>query len=255
MILSLMLLLSFAGISQTFDSLQFRKNLDRAQWIQEYDWAVGMAVEELMEEDLAVLSKILEPPFYCKRLADSVWIFSIGKASSTGFQPVYQFRIDKEIVRRMDSAVERENLNAFHRAYQHSRIPLDSILEEGGPRFRTYFDTDSAGHIHVWSIPAPDIFAPALFGAEFYHEYEPNGLSLLRSSRTLLPSFLHIVRTEPTGVELPYPQLEVPNIETICYVLDHQDLFGTIRIATKNWVSFLEEDGITWIHEFRPVEE
>lgn len=255
MLLSLILLLSLSGITQTFDSLQFRKNLDRAQWIQEYDWAVGMAAEELMEEDLAVLSKILEPPFYCKRLADSVWIFSIGKASSTGFQPVYQFRIDKEIVRRMDSVVERENLNAFHQAYQHSRIPLDSILEEDGPRFRTYFDTDSAGHIHIWSIPAPDIFAQALFGGQFHEVYDSTGQNLLRADRLLLPSFLHIIRPEPTGVELPYPQLEVPNIETICYVLEHQDLFGIIRIVTKNWVSYLGEDGVTWIHEIRPIEE
>lgn len=249
----IMLLVCQSGITQEFDSLQFQKNLDRAQWIQEYDWAAGMAVEELMKKDLQALNDVLDPPFYCQKIQDSVWIFSIGHGTNKGFQPVFQYNIEPEKIQLIDTVIHSPQLDAYHQAYQHSRPILDSILQQEGPRFRTYFFTDSL--IHVLSFPSPDIYAPAIFGGQFHDVCDLTGTHLLQSTRMLLPSFFNVVIPEKSGLELPYPELNVPNVETICYVLEHHDLLGTIRISTKNWVSYLGEDRVTWIHEFQPVKE
>lgn len=251
----ILLLIGESGYSQVFDSLQFSQNLERAHWIQEYDRAAGIAVEELLKEDLDMLAEVLERPFYCEQKTDGTWIFSVGHTGPKGLQLAFQYEIKAGTLQSMDPLLLSPQLASYHRAYQQSRLPLDSILQEEGPRFRTYFFTDSLAQVHVLSFPTPDIFAPAVFGGQFHDVYDSTGKRLLSSGRMLLPSFFNVIVPEEEGLVLPYPGLDVPNVETICYVLEHTELLGTIKIATKNWVSYLAEDGSSWIHEFKPQKD
>lgn len=244
-----------SGYSQAFDSLQFSQNLERAHWIQEYDWAAGIAVEELLTENLEVLAEVLERPFFCEQQADSIWIFSVGHTGEKGLQLVFQYKIKPGTVYKIDPMVLSPQLASYHQAYQHSRLPLDSIFQEEGPRFRTYFFTDYLAQVQVLSFPTPDVFAPAIFGGQFHDVYDSAGKQLLSSDRMLLSSFFNVIIPEEAGLELPYPELVVPNVETICYVLEHTELLGTITIVTKNWISYLNEEGSSWIHEFRPPKD
>lgn len=251
----MLLVVGESGYSQAFDSLEFSQNLDRAHWIQEYDRAAGMAVEELLKEDLEVLAEVLERPFYCEQQADGTWIFSVGHTGEKELQLVFQYKINAETIERMDPMLLSPQLASYHRAYQRSRLPLDSIFQAEGPRFRTYFFSDSLARVHVLSFPTPDVYAPAIFGGQFHDVYDSTGHRLLLSDRMLLPSFFNVVVPEDDGLALPYPELEVPNVETICYVLEHTELLGTINIVTKHWISYLEEDRSSWSHEFKPQKE
>jgi hypothetical protein len=249
-----LLMFSFASngntqdIEKTFDTIQFNKQLELADWLVEYEYYTQPALDKL-SKDIDI-----ETTEWFSYKANNTWNIVGGIVAGNTFRITKHITIDSldniaDYIGECDSSILNSSGLALSQAETHFQIVRDT----SSMYFSSFVHRNSDQTISIWFLPALQHSGQAIYGCEWEYLFDKTGLNLLKSN-----PFMNILTGvwigQPRELWLNYRNTDTPTVGSLFFAQSFRDYFTRIRIDTKISTSTISKDSkgnYSWIHKLK----
>jgi hypothetical protein len=248
----LLLLCAVTGKAQNdakeFDTVQFNKNLELANWMVEYDFYTQLCLDKL--------SKDMD-------ISHDEW-FSYSENNSWhtvgGSMKEDNFRINKHVI--VDSnliisdytgVADTSQLNTFGRALSLADKHFQTVRDTCNMYFSTFVHRNADQSISIWFLPSLQPSGQAIYGCEWEFVFDQKGIHVVKQN-----SYLNVITGvwigQPRELWLNYRNTEAPTVGSLFFVQSFRDYFTRVRIDTQMNISSTSKDSsgkYTWVFKMK----
>lgn len=227
---------------------RFYQKLDTVYWLCKYDdiaWWTSDSVYASGKEEQKKLGK----EWFCFE-EGKLWHALYGKYRDNQFDAVFHYTVDSNgIVQRSYNPVDSVLTNSFSRALINAkRLLIQS--DTSNIRFNQYIKRNDDNSISVWLLPAFTTNSIAVYGGEFYYQFDPGGNSLIRKFE-YSQEYKGFKPDAKKEIWLEYVDVDEPTLGSIFFVWYYRRYFDRIVIDAKKFKSTIFHDdskGYYWVH-------
>ncbi|HRI04322.1 MAG TPA: hypothetical protein PLL77_11320 [Pyrinomonadaceae bacterium] len=257
-LLSLLFISALTSSGQTpktsgpnFDTADFSKKSEIAQWLVEYDEVAWKTSDVLMTEDKTEIAK-LGAEWFCFQDGKKLWHAVYGKFANDKYDLVFHYLFDSagKITKTTDT-VDQKFLNTHARALTTAKSTLTAKIPANSPRFNQYIRQNSDKTFNVWMLPAFQPDGTAVFGGEGIYQIDGAGSKIIADTSYFQKNFRGFKTNPPREIWLDYREVEKPTLGSIFFVLYYKAYFTNIFIDnSKSTSSIIKDDkvGYFWVN-------
>ncbi|ATL47686.1 hypothetical protein COR50_11190 [Chitinophaga caeni] len=221
-----------------------------AKYLCEYD-AIAWQMSDLAATALTPDAKMLGREWFCYQDIHQKWHGVYGKFLDTTYKVVFHYvqgeqdNIDLDC-NEPDSAMLFSYSKSIQKAYQMAA----KLLGKSYTRFNKFLRRNADGSISIWILPAVQPGNLAVYGAEFYYQFDRNGDKLLDSNEYYRGSCKGFKLGKSRDVNLDYSDLPGVTFGSIFFAWRHREDFSTIYINTSTGstaLKFDQQKGYHWV--------
>lgn len=233
-----------------FDTADFVKKSETAEWLVEYDHVAWKSTDTLLAMDQTVLAK-LGQEWFCFQDKDKQWHAVYGKLTEAGYEAVLHFVADKDgKITRSDAKIDQTFLDGHARALATGRAKLVATIPKDSPRFNQYIRQNGDGSFSVWMFPAFQQNGVAVYGGEAIYTVDSTGKKILKDESYFQPNFRGFQAKPPRDIWITYPEHEKPSLGAVFFVWYYKSYFTSIMLENKdfNTTALKTPEGYMWVH-------
>ena len=243
---------SWMGKAQTpekvFDTVQFNKQLEFANYLLEYEYYTQLVVDKF--------SKIPETSdlewFSYKE--DNFWHSAGGKSTGNKLMIKNQVVFDSVYsISDYKGTADTSKLDAFGSALSIANSQFKPVRDTSNIYFNAFVINNPDQTISVWYLPAFQPSGQAIYGCEWEYIFNKTGRNLT-GKNSYTGAITGIWIGQPRELWLNYRNIDNPTIGSIFFVLSFRDYFTRIRIDTRLSISTTSKDAsgnYTWTHKMK----
>ncbi len=234
--------------SQTFDTIQFSRNLELADWLVEYDYFNQLSLNYLKRnEDISKLEW-----FSFKQ--NQIWHTVGGTINNNHFSIIKHVFADSlynisDFTGTCDSATCHA---AGHALVTANRL-FGVIRDSSSMYFSSFVHFNPDNTISAWFLPALQPSGQVIYGCEWEYVFDNTGNKMLRQN-ALVNTVTGMWIGQPRELWLNYRNTSAPTVGSIFFTLSYGDYFTRIRIDTQFSISTRSKDKnefYTWTHKIK----
>jgi hypothetical protein len=235
-------------IEKTFDTIQFNKQLELADWLVEYEYFTQPALD-ILSKDIDISTSE-----WFSYKANNTWNIVGGIVASNTFRITKHITIDSldniaDYIGECDSSMLNSSGLALSQAETHFQIVRDT----SSMYFSSFVHRNSDQTISIWFLPALQHSGQAIYGCEWEYVFDKTGLNLLMSK-----PFINVVTGvwigQPRELWLNYRNIDAPTVGSLFFAQSFRDYFTRIRVDTKISTSTISKDSkgnYSWNHKLK----
>jgi hypothetical protein len=235
-------------IEKTFDTIQFNKQLELADWLVEYEYYTQPALD-ILSKDIDISTSE-----WFSYKTNNTWNIVGGIVAGNTFRITKHITIDSldnivDFVGECDSSILNSSGLALSQAESHFQIVRDT----SSMYFSAFVHRNSDQTISIWFLPALQHSGQAIYGCEWEYVFDKTGLNLLMSK-----PFINVVTGvwigQPRELWLNYRNTDAPTVGSLFFAQSFRDYFTRIRVDTKISTSTISKDtkgNYSWIHKLK----
>ncbi|MBK8466394.1 MAG: hypothetical protein IPL32_11235 [Chloracidobacterium sp.] len=249
---------SFASFAQKtkstgpkFDTIDFAKKSELAQWLVEYDEVAWKTTDVLMTEDKAEIAK-LGGAWFCFQDGKKLWHAVYGKLANDKYDLVFHYLFDSTgKITKTTEKTEQDFLNTHAKALATAGAALTAKIGPNSPTFNQYIRLNADKTFDVWLFPAFQTNGVALYGMEGIYHIDPTGSKIIADKRYLQKGLRGFKTTPPREIWLDYREIEKPTLGSVFFVWYYKTYFTDIYIDNSKSTSTVikaGENGYMWVN-------
>ncbi|OOG19765.1 hypothetical protein BWD42_07650 [Sphingobacterium sp. CZ-UAM] len=234
---------------QGFDSVDFNKKMEIAEWLYKYDMIAWQTSDSVLRQDKRDLER-LGGEWFCLEKED-IWHAVYGKYQDNVFDQVFHFKVDRTgKVSKTTEIVDTTLTHRYSRALQQALAQMKGHNNGLNLKFNQYIRENADQTISVWILPAFQPNHTAIFGGEFSYTFDPSGTKILKDDSYFKGQFKGFKVDRPREIGLDYPELEKPTLGAIFFAWYYKSYFTKIVIENAENSSILQKtnSGWEWTH-------
>lgn len=249
-VLSLLFNSVFASLGQTpktsapnFDTADFSKKSEIAQWLVEYDEVAWKTSDVLVTEDKVEIAK-LGAEWFCFQDSKKLWHAVYGKFANDKYDLIFHYLFDSAgKITKVNEKVDQNFLNTHAKALTIGRSTLTAKIPPNSPIFNQYIRQNSDKTFDVWMLPAFQTDGTAVFGGEGIYRIDGTGSKIIADTSYFQKNFRGFKADPPREIWLDYREVEKPTLGSIFFVLYYKAYFTNIFIDNSKSTSSIIKDG------------
>ncbi len=234
--------------SQPFDSVQFSRNLELADWLVECDYYTQLSLDYLKRNEN--ISKYEWFSFKQNQNWHTVGgtiinnLFSINK---------HVFADSLYNISDFTGTFDSASCHAAGHALVTANRLFEVVRDSSSMYFSSFVHFNKDNTISVWFLPALQPSGQAIYGCEWEYVFDNTGNKMLRLN-AFINSVTGVWIGQPRELWLNYRNTSVPSVGSIFFTLSYGDYFTRIRIDTQFSISTRSKDKngfYTWSHNIK----
>jgi len=254
-ILLFILLFSAASItgkaqsaSQEFDTLQFKKNLEFADWLVEYELHAQTAFDQLSHQEGIAVTE-----WYCFK-ENNTWHTITGDLNDNTFRITKHVIIDSLFkISDFTGKYDTSKLIAAGYALSLADKQFQLIRDTSNLYFSSFVYSNPDQTISIWYLPSFQPSGQAIYGCQWEYVFDKTGNNLLRQN-TSISNITGVWIGQPRELWLRYHDTDKPTVGSLFFVESFRDYFTRLRIDTRISTSTTAKDknGVySWTHKMK----
>jgi len=249
---------SFASFAQKtkstvpkFDTIDFAKKSELAQWLVAYDEVAWKTTDVLMTEDKAELNK-LGAEWFCFQDNKKIWHAVYGKFANAKYELVFHYLFDSTgKITKSPEKLDQSFLNAHAKALATARTTLTAKIPANSPLFNQYIRFNSDKTFDVWLFPAFQRNGVAVFGGEGIYHIDATGTKIIADNSYFQKDFRGFKAEPPREIWLDYIEVEKPTLGSVFFAEYYKSYFTKISIDNSKSTSTIIKagtNGYMWVN-------
>jgi len=233
---------------QEFDTLQFNKHLEFANWLIEYEYYT-----QLVSETIHSQSDITANEWFSYR-DNKVWHTVGGNYTDNSFAILRHIIFDSlNTISDYTGSYDTSVLEASGSALSFANTQFQGIRDTCNLYFNAFVYRNPNQTISIWFLPAFQPSGQAIYGCEWEYIFDRTGRNLLRQN-----SYTNVITGvwigQPRELWLNYRNTDNPTVGSVFFVLSFRDYFTRVHIDTRISTSTTTKDAsgnYTWTHKMK----
>lgn len=228
-----------------FDSTQFIKHLEFANWLTEYEYVTQLGAEKFIHQPE------INTPVWFSYNKDKTWFIVGGQGDNESFDIIHHLQIDS-----------LSGVNEYKGSFDTAKIKTTGIaLIQSEKQFQFIRDTSNLFYnsfaclnpdqtISIWYLPEFQPSGQAVYGCEWEYVFDKSGKKLIRQN-SVITKITGIWIGQPRELWLNFRDTDKPTVGSLFFALSFRDYFTRLRIDTRISTSTTARDNIgnyTWTH-------
>ncbi|RAJ00302.1 hypothetical protein LX64_04004 [Chitinophaga skermanii] len=229
----------------------FDKMVDNAQWLCVYDdiaWQMGNLAGSLSNTEAEKIGR----EWFVYKDVDSLWHAAFGRFKEGKYNLAQHYVQDEDgnidvVCASPDSAMLVSFSKSINAAYDHAGKQLGKSYI----RFNKFLRRNADSTISVWLLPAIQPGDLAVYGAEFFYQFDAHGNELVKSNEYYKGSCKGFKIGKMRDVHLDYIDLPDVTFGSIFFAWRHRNQFSAIYINTSKGstsLTFNQQKGYYWVN-------
>ena len=241
-----------------FDTVDFNKKFEVAEWLVRYDLVAWKTTDELMKQDKKELEK-LGAEWFCFQDKNNLWHAVYGKFENNKYNTVFHYTMDSASkITRVTDKIDEEFLNSHARALATANKQVITALKGAdAPRFNQYIKQNADKTFSVWILPAFQTNGVAVYGGEYIYTLDQTGNKITKDESYTQADFRGFKADPPREIWLNYRETEKPTLGAIFFAWYYKEYFTNIFIDNSKTTSTVIKDGnknYIWVHVEKDAE-
>lgn len=213
--------------ADTFDEIQFYKNLDYADRLLENEFYRQLAVDKLGKDQ--DISQYL----WFSYNSDQIWYTVGGNSSEHNFKILYHVAIDSlNALSEYKGSFDTLKLTAAGNALANANVRFQIVSDSCGIYFNSFVIWNTDQTISIWFLPAYQPSGQAIYGCEWEYIFNETGSEFLRLNSRINP-LTAVWIGQPRELWLNYRNTNFPTIGSLYFAQSFHVFFTRIRIDTQ----------------------
>lgn len=233
---------------QEFDTIQFNKHLEFANWLVENEYFTQLVTDRMTNDPDNPVSLLFS---YNE---NECWYTIGGNFTNDTFRIVKHTIIDTLFaVSDYSGNYDTSKLYSLGSALSKADTHFQLIRDTCNMYFTSFLYRNPDQTISVWYLPAFQPSGQAIYGCEWEYVYDSSGKKLLKQN-----SYFNTVTAvwvgQPRELWLNYRNTDIPTVGSLFFVQSFRDYFTRVRIDTRISTSTTAKDyyGIyKWSHKMK----
>lgn len=235
-------------IEKKFDTIQFNKQIELADWLVEYEYYTQRALDKLSKDmDISTTE-------WFSYKANNTWNTVGGIIAGNTFRITKHITIDSlDNIGDFSGECDSSELISSGLALSQAEAHFQIVRDTSSMYFSSFVHRNNDQTISVWFFPALQHSGQAIYGCEWEYVFDKTGLNLIKSN-----PFVNIVTGvwigQPRELWLNYRNTDAPTVGGLFFVQSFRDYFTRIRIDTRISTTTVSKDSkgnYTWIHKLK----
>jgi hypothetical protein len=233
---------------QEFDTTQFNKHLEFANWLVDYEYFTQLAIDNLNKQP------DVSATLWFSYNQNNNWHTIGGNFTDD------TFRISRHVITDTlftvsdytgisDTVQLTASGTALSKADDHFQLIRDTCRMY----FNSFLKHNADQTISVWYFPAFQPSGQAIYGCEWEYIFDKSGKNLL-TQNSYCNNITSVWVGQPRELWLNFRNTDKPTVGSLFFVQSFRDYFTRIRIDTRISTSTLEKDGngiYYWTHKMK----
>ncbi|MEI6059323.1 MAG: hypothetical protein WCR72_01380 [Bacteroidota bacterium] len=253
--LSLALLILISGytaktqnVVPAFDTIEFNRKLELANWLTEYDYFSQLSTVNLSrQEEYTGLQ-------WFSFTQEHLWHTIGGKIAGEKFSILKHVVIDSMLnISDYHGHSDTSALLASGYALSQADAHFQTVRDTSNIYFTSFVHRNTDQSISIWFLPAFQPSGQAIYGCEWEYLFDSTGKNLLKQF-TYSENITGLWIGQPRELRMNYRNSDTPTLGSLFFALSFCDYFTRVRIDTNKSFSILTKDKAgkyTWSHELR----
>ena len=226
-----------------FDTVDFAKKSELAQWLVEYDEVAWKTTDVLMTEDKAEIAK-LGPQWFCFQDGKKLWHAVYGNVANGKYDLVFHYLFDSaRKITKTTEKIDQDFLNCHAKALTTAGATLSAKIGLDAPAFNQYIRVNSDKTFDVWLFPAFQANGDALYGIEGIYHIDSSGSKIIEDTSYHQKGLRGFKTTPPREIWLDYREAEKPSLGSVFFVWYYKSYFTNIYIDNSKSTSTVIKSG------------
>lgn len=230
---------------KVFDTAQFAKNLDFANWLTEYEYVTQLGAEKFMHQPE------INSPVWFSYYMDKEWYIVGGKGENEVFNIIHHLQIDSlSGVNESKVSFDTMMLKTLGIALIQSEKQFQLIRDTSNLFYNSFAFLNPDQTISIWYLPAFQPSGQAVYGCEWEYIFDNNGKKLIRQN-SVITKITGIWIGQPRELWLNFRDTDKPTVGSLFFAMSFRDYFTRLRIDTRISTSTTSSDNngnYTWTH-------
>jgi hypothetical protein len=233
---------------QGFDTAQFAKRLEFANWLAEYEYFTQLGSEKfihLPEKNAAVWFSYDQ---------DKTWFIVGGHLDNDVFNIIHHLKTDSlPDVTEYKGSFDTSTIKGTGIALINAEKQFQIIRDTSNLFFNSFAFRNPDQTISIWYLPAFQPSGQAVYGCEWEYVFDKNGKILIRQN-SVITKITGIWIGQPREMWLNFRDTNHPTVGSLYFVLSFRDYFTRLRIDTRISTTTTTRDNsgyYTWTHKMK----
>ena len=228
-----------------FDTTQFIKHLEFANWLIEYEYVTQLGAEKFVHQPE------INTPIWFSYIQDKTWLIVGGHGDTESFDIIHKLQIDSlSDVTEYNGNFDTAKIKSMGIALIQAEKQFQLIRDTSSLFFNSFAFTNADQTISIWYFPAFQPSGQAVYGCEWEYIFDKNGKNPIRQN-SVISKITGIWIGQPRELWLNFREIDKPTVGSIFFALSFRDYFTRLRIDTRISTSTTARDkngNYNWIH-------
>lgn len=234
--------------SQLFDTVQFNKQLELANYLLEYDYYTQLVIDKFSK-----MPETSDMEWYSYK-ENNIWHSIGGKITGNKFMVKNQVVFDSAYnISDFKGASDTSKLNTSGSALSIANSLFKPIRDTSNIYFNAFVINNPDQTISVWHLPAFQPSGQGIYGCEWEYNFDKTGRNVT-GKNSYIGTITGVWIGQPRELWLNYRNTDSPTVGSIFFALSFRDYFTRIRIDTRLSISTTSKDAngnYTWTHKMK----